>query len=76
MRDREGESHEEVGYLYDPGRNQQDVTNMLAAMKGAGVTTVVLACDPISMIFLTQSATARRPRRSEFYADANRLERM
>ncbi|MGH2686584.1 MAG: hypothetical protein ACRDJP_14055, partial [Actinomycetota bacterium] len=50
----------EVGYLYDPGRNQNEVTNMIASMKGAGVTTVVAAWDPLSPILITKEATRQQ----------------
>lgn len=46
----------EVGYLYDPGRNQNDVTNMVAQMKGAGVTTIVPLWDPLYPILITTEA--------------------
>ena len=47
----------EVGYSYDPGRNQTDVTNMIAQLKAAGVTTVVPFWDPLYPILITQEAT-------------------
>jgi hypothetical protein len=47
----------EIGYIYDPGRNQQDVTNMIAQMKDAGVTTIVPAWDPLYPILITREAT-------------------
>ena len=47
----------ESGYLYDPGRNQQDMTNMIASMRAAGVTTIIGVMDPLSPIFITQEAT-------------------
>ena len=46
-----------VGYLYDPGRNQQDVTNIIATMKRAGVTTIVPLWDPLYPILITKEAT-------------------
>lgn len=48
---------QEVGYIYDPGRNQTDVTNMIAKMKGAGVTTIVAFWDPLYPILITKEAT-------------------
>ncbi len=47
----------EVGYMYEPGRNQQDVTNLIATMRGAGVTTIVPVWDPLYPILITQEAT-------------------
>jgi hypothetical protein len=47
----------QVGYLYDPGRNQADVSNMIAQMKQAGVTTIVPIVDPLSPILITPEAT-------------------
>ena len=47
----------EVGYLYDPGRNQVDVTNLVAKMKGAGVTTSIPYVDPLYPILITREAT-------------------
>lgn len=47
----------EVGYLYEPGRNQVDVTNIVAKMKGEGVTTVIPYTDPLYPILITREAT-------------------
>jgi hypothetical protein len=47
----------EIGYSYDPGRNQADVTNMIAQLKAAGVTTVVPFWDPLYPILITGEAT-------------------
>jgi hypothetical protein len=47
----------EIGYSYDPGRNQSDVTNMIAQLKAAGVTTVVPFWDPLYPILITGEAT-------------------
>ncbi|MEY2449664.1 MAG: hypothetical protein QOH79_3140 [Acidimicrobiaceae bacterium] len=47
----------QVSYLYDPGRNQNDVTNMITQMKDAGVTTIVPLIDPLSPILITPEAT-------------------
>ncbi|MDQ1395583.1 MAG: hypothetical protein QOG64_842, partial [Acidimicrobiaceae bacterium] len=47
----------EIQYLYDPGRNQNDVTNMISQMKGAGVTTIVPFWDPLYPILITKEAT-------------------
>ena len=50
----------EYRFLYDPGRNQQDVTNMIATMKNAGVTSVIGMWDPLSPIFITKEATRQQ----------------
>jgi hypothetical protein len=50
----------EIGYVYDPGRNQADVTNLIATFKGAGVTTIVPAWDPLYPILITQEATRQQ----------------
>lgn len=47
----------EESYLYDPGRNQSDITNMIAKFRAAGVTTVIGIVDPLSPIIITQEAT-------------------
>ena len=47
----------EVAYIYEGGRNAQDVTNMIASLKAAGVTTVALVVDPLYPILITQEAT-------------------
>jgi hypothetical protein len=47
----------QVGYLYDPGRNQNDVANMITQFKNAGVTTIVPIIDPLSPILITPEAT-------------------
>ena len=50
----------EFAYIYDPGRNQQDVTNMILQMKQAGVTTVIPMVDPLYPILITQEATRQQ----------------
>lgn len=50
----------ESGYIYDPGRNQQDMTSMIASMRAAGVTTIIGVMDPLSPIFITQEATRQQ----------------
>jgi hypothetical protein len=45
------------GYLYDPGRNQQDVTSMVLRMKQAGVTTIIPYVDPLYPILITREAS-------------------
>ncbi|MEY2459347.1 MAG: hypothetical protein QOG30_1177 [Acidimicrobiaceae bacterium] len=47
----------QLGYLYDPGRNQNDVSNMITQFKNAGVTTIVPIIDPLSPILITAEAT-------------------
>ena len=51
---------EEIAYIYDPGRNQTDVTNMIARFKAAGVTTVVPFWDPLYPILITKEATRQQ----------------
>lgn len=50
----------QVGYIYDPGRNQVEVTNIIAKMKGDGVTTVIPLWDPLYPILITQEATKQQ----------------
>lgn len=47
----------QVGYIYDPGRNQADVTALIARMKNAGVTTIIPVWDPLYPILITKEAT-------------------
>ncbi len=47
----------EFGYIYDGGRNTQDVTNAVARMKEGGVTTVLMLVDPLYPILFTGEAT-------------------
>jgi hypothetical protein len=47
----------QVGYVYDPGRNQQDVTALIAKMKNEGVTTIIPIWDPLYPILITKEAT-------------------
>lgn len=49
--------HKVIGYMYDPGRNQQDVTNVIAQLKAANITTVIPYVDPLYPILFTQEAT-------------------
>jgi hypothetical protein len=48
------------GYIYEGGRNQQDVSTLIAAMRSKGITTVLMWADPLYPIFLTQEATRQR----------------
>jgi hypothetical protein len=50
----------DASYIYEPGRNQQDVTAMVLKMKNAGVTTVIPMVDPLYPIFITQEATRQQ----------------
>ncbi len=50
----------EIGYIYDPGRNQADLTNIVARFKGEGVTTIIPIWDPLTPILLTQEATRQQ----------------
>jgi len=47
----------QVGYIYDPGRNQADVTALIAKMKNEGVTTVIPIWDPLYPILITKEAS-------------------
>ena len=51
---------ETISYVYDPGRNQTDVTNMIAKFKAANVTTIVPVWDPLYPILITQEATRQQ----------------
>ncbi|MGH2759611.1 MAG: hypothetical protein ACRDKJ_08605 [Actinomycetota bacterium] len=48
------------GYLYDPGRNQNDVSTVIARFKQAGVTTIIAMWDPLSPILITREATRQQ----------------
>lgn len=50
----------EAGYLYDPGRNQQDMSNIIANFKSKGVTTIIVYVDPLSPILITAEATRQQ----------------
>ena len=49
----------EVGYSIEPGRIEATATNIIARLKEAGVTTVVLAGDPRVPQTITREATAQ-----------------
>jgi hypothetical protein len=46
-----------LSYLYDPGSNQNDITNMIAKFKSEGCTTLLPVVDPIQPILITKEAT-------------------
>ncbi|HVM53793.1 MAG TPA: hypothetical protein VM262_11395 [Acidimicrobiales bacterium] len=48
-----------VTYQLDVSRFAEQAQRAVVQFKDAGVTSVVLACDPISVIFLTQAAKAQ-----------------
>jgi hypothetical protein len=48
--------NEVVTYQLDISRFAEQAQRAVVQFKQAGVTTVVLACDPISVVFLTQAA--------------------
>lgn len=48
------------GYLYDPGRNQNDISTIIAKYKNAGVTTLITYVDPLSPILITKEATRQQ----------------
>ena len=47
-------------YLYDPGSNQNDISNKIAKFKDDGCTTIVPLVDPIQPILITREATRQR----------------
>jgi hypothetical protein len=49
-----------VGYNYEPGRNQNEITNDIAQLKSAGVTTVIMWVDPLYPILITPEATRQQ----------------
>ena len=48
-----------VGYSLDLNTAQSQARTLIARMKDAGVTSVILAGDPVFPLFLTQQATAQ-----------------
>ena len=50
----------QYNYTLDVSQFPQQAAQAMVQFKAAGVTTVELACDPISAIFLTQQADAQR----------------
>jgi hypothetical protein len=50
----------EASYLYDPGRNQSDMTTMISRMRAAGVTTVIMVVDPLSPTLITTEASRQQ----------------
>lgn len=46
-------------YVLDVSRFPDEAARGVIQLKRDGVTTVIMACDPISMIFLSQSATSQ-----------------
>jgi hypothetical protein len=51
---------EQYNYALDVSRFPDQAAQAIVQFKAAGVTTVVLACDPISVIFLTQAASRQQ----------------
>lgn len=49
-----------VSYTYDPTRQQEQSTNIIAQMKDAGVTTMMCVCDPLYPAFITKAATQQQ----------------
>ncbi len=49
-----------VGYVFDAAEAQEHSRTMIAKLKDAGTTTVVMAVDPIYPIFITKEATNQR----------------
>lgn len=48
------------GYLYDPGRNQNEMSTVISDFKNRGVTTLIMFVDPLSPILITREATNQR----------------
>ncbi len=49
----------EFAYIYEGGRNTQDVTNAVARMKEGGVTTLLMLVDPLYPILFTKEASVQ-----------------
>lgn len=49
-----------IGYTYDPGRNQQDLTTMIARMHNDGITSIIMFVDPLYPILITGEATRQQ----------------
>ncbi len=49
-----------IGYTYDPGRNQQDLTTMMARMNSDGITSIIMFTDPLYPILITREATRQQ----------------
>jgi hypothetical protein len=49
-----------IAYTYDPGNNQNDITNMIAKMNGDHVTSVMMFVDPLYPILITTEATRQQ----------------
>jgi hypothetical protein len=49
-----------IGYTYDPGRNQQDLTAMIARMRNDGITSIIMFVDPLYPILITGEATRQQ----------------
>lgn len=50
---------EQLSYQLDPGRLPEQATSVIAKLKEAGVTTVLLQADPVAPANFTQEATAQ-----------------
>jgi len=53
----EGEIAARSTYLFDPGAAQETATTVIARMRDAGVTTVILSVDPLVPKAITEEAT-------------------
>ena len=49
-----------IGYTYDPGRNQQDLTTMISKMHNDGITSIIMFVDPLYPILITGEATRQQ----------------
>ncbi|WP_436795893.1 ABC transporter substrate-binding protein [Actinospongicola halichondriae] len=59
LADRGVELAERLGYELDPGRLPEQATSIIAKLKEAGVTSVILQSDPVAPANFTQEATAQ-----------------
>ena len=55
-----GDPGPKYDYILDVSRFADEAAKGVVQFKAAGVTTLVLACDPISIIFLTQAAESQQ----------------
>ena len=54
-----GDLAEQLPYTLDPARLQEQATSIVAQLKDAGVTTLIVSTDPIALATFTREATAQ-----------------
>ncbi len=59
LADRGVDLAERLAYELDPGRLPEQATSIIAKLKAAGVTSVILQADPVAPANFTQEATAQ-----------------